>query len=323
MSTTIPAFTGTDGDVTSFIPLTTAYTAPSGCSSDFRLDGPSLMAYDPAYGVDIDTRASCQPPAVSTWWGQLPLPSTIRHTVISIGPVVCPRDFVTVGTSVIDRTSTTVICCPSNYYLANQVPGTLAGDCLSNVSSGMVLTFGSTPSDQSTAWTVQTTTLTASSTVGAIAVCGWNIGNVISTTAATSMSSSSPSNNPSTGIITTSPPPTSTSTPPNTLSAGAKAGISVGSILGTLGIFAFIATLIILRWRTQHKKAGHTNDETVPNTYGSKAELPAISRQRVLPPEMTGDTEIHELPERTTDGYIEVKSEDGRLLELPTDRRAP
>ncbi|KAJ5751805.1 hypothetical protein N7520_008722 [Penicillium odoratum] len=59
----------TDGStITSFVPLTTVYTFPSSCSTKYRLDGPSLMAFDPAYGMDVQTGVVCVPPAQTTWW---------------------------------------------------------------------------------------------------------------------------------------------------------------------------------------------------------------------------------------------------------------
>lgn len=81
------------------------------------------------------------------------------------------------------------------YYLAHGQPGEVIGDCLSNVSSGMTLTYASTPFMQSTAWTTVTTALTQSSTVGAIAVVGWNVRRAIpaetTTTSSSSVSASS------------------------------------------------------------------------------------------------------------------------------------
>lgn len=113
MSGLYPAVTDDSGDVVSFIPLTTTFSAPRSCSSIFRLDGPSLMAYDPGYAVEINSDVICGPPAVTTWWEQARLgvgPSD--HTALSIGPLTCPGPFTTATTSVQDG-STSVFCCPS------------------------------------------------------------------------------------------------------------------------------------------------------------------------------------------------------------------
>ncbi|KAE8151991.1 hypothetical protein BDV25DRAFT_138354 [Aspergillus avenaceus] len=178
------------GSVTSFIPLTTVWPFSSACRSYFRKNGPSLMAYDPGYGLEIDTKVICAPPAVTTWWEQRKLGRGSHHTAVSIGPLTCPEDFSTVITSIKDRTSTLAMCCPSEYYLADTVPGQIKGRCLSDVSSGMTITYASTPHGQTTAWTTVTTTLSKSSTVGAIAVIGWNIEMSISATTLTASATS-------------------------------------------------------------------------------------------------------------------------------------
>ncbi|KAF1951066.1 hypothetical protein CC80DRAFT_216566 [Byssothecium circinans] len=65
----IPAETNS-GEVTSWIPLSSVYTPSAGCESIFRLNGPSLVAFDPGYGLDINTAVKCAPSAVTTWWEQ-------------------------------------------------------------------------------------------------------------------------------------------------------------------------------------------------------------------------------------------------------------
>ncbi|GLA01985.1 hypothetical protein AnigIFM60653_001278 [Aspergillus niger] len=65
-----PPETDSSGTVTSYMPLTSVWTASSGCESKFRLDGPSLMAWDPGYMLDVDTNARCCPPQMVTQWEQ-------------------------------------------------------------------------------------------------------------------------------------------------------------------------------------------------------------------------------------------------------------
>lgn len=115
MSATLyPAETDSGGTVTSYIPLATSWSASEGCSSSFRFNGPSLMAFDPAYGIDVNTNAVCNPPAVTTWWNQGNLGGGgSEHTIASIGPLTCPGGFSTVVTSVKDTISTKAMCCPS------------------------------------------------------------------------------------------------------------------------------------------------------------------------------------------------------------------
>lgn len=109
----------THGDsVTSWIPLTTPFTAPSSCSSLFQLHGYNeLVAFDPGYGVSIDTQAICQPPAVTTWWlqdsifDQTGLLNT--HTAWSLLPFSCPSGFETAASSLVSGgESTLAFCCP-------------------------------------------------------------------------------------------------------------------------------------------------------------------------------------------------------------------
>lgn len=113
MTSLYPAETN-DGVVTSWIPLTTVYTPPTGCSTQFRLNGPSLVAFDPGYGLDIDSKVICAPPAVTTWWeqGRLGQGAASGHTAASIGPLTCPSSWTTVATSVKDKISTNIMCCP-------------------------------------------------------------------------------------------------------------------------------------------------------------------------------------------------------------------
>lgn len=113
MSVTLYPAETSDGTVTSFIPLTTVWPSSSGCASYFRLNGPSLVAWDPGYGLEIDTNVRCAPPAVTTWWEQGALGGGgSEHTAVSIGPLTCPQDFSTVASSVKDNSSTLAMCCP-------------------------------------------------------------------------------------------------------------------------------------------------------------------------------------------------------------------
>ncbi|TGJ80521.1 hypothetical protein E0Z10_g8241 [Xylaria hypoxylon] len=116
MTTLYPAVTS-NGVVTSFVPLTTLFTPSAECSGYFRLDGLSLVAFDPGYGLDIDTDVRCLPSAVTTWWEQGRLGDNGEdHTAISLGPLVCPYKWQTVATSVENELTTLAMCCPSLEY---------------------------------------------------------------------------------------------------------------------------------------------------------------------------------------------------------------
>jgi hypothetical protein len=113
MSSPYPAETN-GGVVTSWIPLTTSFASVSGCSNSYMLEGPSLVAFDPGYGLSINSDATCQPSAVTTWWKQARLGggSGSGHTAVSILPLTCPDGWSTVATSISDSTTTQAMCCP-------------------------------------------------------------------------------------------------------------------------------------------------------------------------------------------------------------------
>lgn len=142
------------------------------------------------------------------------------------------------------------------YSLKGQTSGTVNGDCVSAVSKGMVLTFASTAATATSDWFTETTTLTGSSSVGAIAIVGYN-----AERAASSTSSPEPSENSSSS--TSGLPPTSSSATQSAtasaflqstsanggLSPGTKAGIGLGVSLGVIGIVALIVAIVMLRRR--------------------------------------------------------------------------
>lgn len=100
------------GVVTSWTPVTTEFTAPSECSSLKLANNPQLYAaWDPGYGVSVDTRYTCHPKAVTTWWLANKLGDN-PATVVSLGPISCPSEYQTAQSSVKDATSTMVYCCP-------------------------------------------------------------------------------------------------------------------------------------------------------------------------------------------------------------------
>ncbi|KAI1079998.1 hypothetical protein F5B20DRAFT_580791 [Whalleya microplaca] len=309
MSRVYPAETSS-GVVTSFIPLTTVFTPPVECASHFRLDGPSLVAFDPGYGLDIDTDVRCAPSAVTTWWeqGRFGGGSDTDHTAVSLGPLTCPDKWTTLASSTKDDTSTLALCCPSGYYLENGIPGSVKGDCLSDISSGAILTFASTSGDDSSLWSTATTTLSANSYVGAIAVVGWNIGTTGSTISAASQSSTvSPSSStissPTESLAT--PGPVSTSQPSSnlapiiqestSLSARAATGVGVGVGLGVavviIGLVAF--TIYVKRIRGRERRSAE--DGTDPPVQQPQNELPLELHPEGVKHELDGNRPPAEL----------------------------
>ncbi|KAB8225531.1 hypothetical protein BDV33DRAFT_198444 [Aspergillus novoparasiticus] len=186
MSATLKSLETIDKRVTSWLPLTTAWNLPPGCSTNFHTNAAALIAFHPGYGLEGDQLVRCVPPEIVSSWKQ----AALGHpdTSISLGPLTCPDYLYTGGISVKDGSSTLATCCPSGYVHENAIPDTkLNVDCLSIATSNMVLTFRSTAPGDLRAWTMVTTTLTTSSTVRAMAVMGWNIETSISVTTSTSV----------------------------------------------------------------------------------------------------------------------------------------
>ncbi|GMG11803.1 unnamed protein product [Aspergillus oryzae var. brunneus] len=181
MSATLKPMETVDKRVTSWLPLTSNWNLPSGCSTSFHINAAALTAFDPEYGLEGDPLVRCVPPEVVASSKQAALGQP--DTSISLGPLTCPDYLYTAGISVKDDSSTLAVCCPSYVHLFKR----MNGDCLSSVSSNMVLTFGSTAPEGSRGWIIVTTTLTTSSTVRAMAVMGWNIDTSISITTSTAV----------------------------------------------------------------------------------------------------------------------------------------
>ncbi|KAF2807609.1 uncharacterized protein BDZ99DRAFT_499957 [Mytilinidion resinicola] len=173
--------------------------------------------------------------------------------------------------------------------------GPVNGDCISGVSKGIVLTYASTALADTTDWQIVTTTLTASTHVGAIAVAGYNAARASVTSASSpfgsSTSSRSASRSPTSSTASPSPasstvshslasstaspspalsngvnPPissptqatTQATTPDDGMSTGIKVGIGLGVALGAIGIAALVIATIMLRRRSE-KKSNDSN----------------------------------------------------------------
>ena len=111
MSATLFPLETNDRRVTSWLPLTTAWSLPTGCSTSFRMSGPVLIAFDPEYTLGDDHYGECAPPEIIASAQQ----AALEHpdTSVSLGPLTCPDYLYTVATSVKDGSSTLAMCCPS------------------------------------------------------------------------------------------------------------------------------------------------------------------------------------------------------------------
>lgn len=144
------------------------------------------------------------------------------------------------------------------------------------VTSGQTLIYASPTS--SSQFGTFTTTLSSHSTVGAIAIKGWNVNYVQSVATSTSTSSDN----------TTSD---TTSTSSSVISGGAIAGIVVGVIAG-VSLLAMMLFILIRRRRKQHQKIAPEAGSTQA-VQDQQAEL----HGQDLPHE----TEAHEVAELPTE----------------------
>ncbi|KAI2469491.1 hypothetical protein F4781DRAFT_217982 [Annulohypoxylon bovei var. microspora] len=157
------------GVVTSWIPITTAYPHQAGCDKYLWKYVPNtIAAWDPGYGISVQTDATCLPKPVTTWWLQDRL-GPVKETILSIGPITCPQDYYTATASAKDASSTFVACCPLNYgFVIAMDPGS-TGQCTSEVKKGDIVTFA----QKNSTWKVTSSTATQAATVAAIPVNGW------------------------------------------------------------------------------------------------------------------------------------------------------
>ncbi|KAK8050451.1 hypothetical protein PG994_012181 [Apiospora phragmitis] len=191
-----PPATDAAGTVIVFVPLTTAFTASPSCSTLFRQNGPSLVAYDPGYGLEIDTRTGggrCAPAPSRPAHGRQPGAPDLSRRLVDAGLVPEGREEHR-GHVLSIKSLTRPL--PSalrhrGYKLANGLPGSIKGHCRSTAVSGDVLTYAMTAYSDSSAWQTATTTLTTGSFIGAIAVVGWNIRAKTGTAAAPTTASAS------------------------------------------------------------------------------------------------------------------------------------
>lgn len=158
---------------------------------------------------------------------------------------------------------------PSGYYLFGGTHGQAEGNCLSDVPKSMTLTFGSTADSDPSSWSMATTVLDAQSTVGAIAIKGWNINVPKTTSTHTPTSTAKPGPKSSTSSSTTEQSTESSATDrsiaenlstSNTgsseaLSTGAKAGIGIGAAVGAIGVVALLVALYLFRQRKKHSQS--------------------------------------------------------------------
>ncbi|KAH8601787.1 hypothetical protein B0O99DRAFT_680907 [Bisporella sp. PMI_857] len=106
------------GTVTSWIPLTTSFSAEPACSKAIYLQRlGNFVAFDPFYVSLSADSTRCLPFEGTLWWNQAgtALNNVGLRQTSSIGPVACPAAFTTAFTLEFSDSSTKVACCPSDY----------------------------------------------------------------------------------------------------------------------------------------------------------------------------------------------------------------
>lgn len=238
----------TDGIVTSWIPITTAYPQKPGCSERYwSYVESTIAAWDPGYGISYSDYG-CLPRPVTTWWDQDrlgPNPST----VVSLGPITCPDAYYTASTSKKDESSTFVACCPSGYIFADFLDRGSTGECYSKVDAGKVISY--IIRDEAQNWQESTLTFDSATTVAAIQVNGWVFASQTGTVTGSGSVVSTQGSTPTSSCASNS-----ASSPD--LSAGARAGIGVGIALGIIGIATLAAGLFMMR-RSRRKPSNRSS----------------------------------------------------------------
>ncbi|KAH8755808.1 hypothetical protein F5883DRAFT_570774 [Diaporthe sp. PMI_573] len=179
MASSVPAVStsyrppeSSSGTWTSWIPLVTPYAGHDPqCSTKFWgwCRDSNYVAWDPGFGISIQD-LHCVPEAATTVWDHDRLGSN-SDTVVSIGPITCPKAFRQVATSVIDDSRTMVACCPLEYSFAEwKSPGDI-GQCYSEIASGDILTVYTSNSEKK--WAPFTRTMNVSSIVIGAHINGW------------------------------------------------------------------------------------------------------------------------------------------------------
>lgn len=170
----------------------------------------------------------------------------------------------------------------------------MTGACLSDVTSGYSGIFAYT--ELGSVWSIMTTTVSAdSSTVGAIAIVGWNIKHASDTS--TSTLSSTTSNSPTpTPTSSSTPSPKSASAPTSGLATGTAVGIGVGVALGVIGLVCLFASFCLIRRRRQRRERD-TSEARMGDLPGVAIEAkPAlggsnVNMSRLCPSEVDNDGE--------------------------------
>ncbi|KAH8696151.1 hypothetical protein BGW36DRAFT_428171 [Talaromyces proteolyticus] len=240
------------GTVTSYLPLTSAWSAPAQCSSLFLKAGDNLFLNSPQYDQVVPGAPECNPPELSPWWYQSLDTASPTATLLGGYEFVCPAAYTTVFSWVTAET-TTIGCCPSAYsYAGTWWRAGFPSQCESSIPTGTI-TFV-----QPGSGTVYTTTsefISTPSVVWGVQVNGFKI-QPPQTSAATTTTTTTTSAGVSQSTQTSS---TSSATSSSTSSSSSK--LSTGSIVGIVtGSVSAVATVLglvfrVYKWKQKQRQS--------------------------------------------------------------------
>ncbi|KAI0885528.1 uncharacterized protein GGS22DRAFT_130280 [Annulohypoxylon maeteangense] len=279
------------GTVTSWIPISIAHPHQAGCDKYlWKYVANTIAAWDPGYGISVQTDATCLPKPVTTWWLQDRF-GPIKETILSIGPITCPQDYYTATASAKDSSSTFVACCPLNYdFVSAMAPGD-TGQCTSDVKKGGIITFAQKDAN----WKVTSSTATQAMTIAAIPVNGWSFATPTNSAAEndTDICAASVSDALANHIAASTA--SCDATNDGGISSSTAAGIGLGAFFGVTGLAALGAGLFMMfrarkaaRQRPTNAHIAHFVNNSGKDMNSSAQVLTAYSpepREAYTPPE--------------------------------------
>ncbi|KAF4902692.1 hypothetical protein CGCF415_v009287 [Colletotrichum fructicola] len=175
---TTPTVVTANGRPTVYSPLPTPWPMKSDCASrSYRQsdEGP-ILAWDPYFGMNMDSgAATCFPEAVTSWWFQ----TVSQATSIALGPTFeCPQLYTAAQTLLEAGGVQHVFCCPSDYSFNVPQPNrpVFPSQCLSMATPGQTITYVSLTIGTNGAIAKRTTSVVNSAevTIWAVPVNGYN-----------------------------------------------------------------------------------------------------------------------------------------------------
>uniref|UniRef100_A0A093UZN3 Kinesin light chain n=1 Tax=Talaromyces marneffei PM1 TaxID=1077442 RepID=A0A093UZN3_TALMA len=289
MSTSAYGPVTTSGTVVSYLPLTTAWSAPAECSSLFLDTNGHLYLNAPEYHNGVSGSPECVPPEVSVWWYQSLNPASPTETLLGGYDFACPEAYTTAFFFLVGSTST-IGCCPSLYtYGGTWWEHGNPNQCSSTIPAGTITyvqPYSGTMYSSTSLYVSTPTTITG------VQVNGFKIETAPQTappmTTSTTVSNSAYVATPSTEATNT----------PSGLDTKEKIGIGVGVSFGTLTLMGLLAIWFLLRRRkrdlqnvnppeTFHEKThakpeldsapAPVTRESIPGTSYAKPELESAS----------------------------------------------